>query len=83
MKLLHGAVFLLAVLVSACSGATPDVDFCQALTAAPEHEGRTFRTQIIVVPDYHGRFATISECKARVIKFADRSFSGAGTAEVE
>jgi hypothetical protein len=29
-----------------------------------------------VVPDYHGTFATIYQCKARVIRFADESFSG-------
>lgn len=28
------------------------------------------------MPDYHGRFATISQCKARVIKFAKGSFGG-------
>jgi hypothetical protein len=58
------------------------VDFCHVLTAAPEYQGRTFRTEIIVVPDYHGRFATTHgfathQCKARnVITFAEGSFSG-------
>lgn len=76
MKRLGGAAFLLAVLVTACGAVTPDVDFCQVLIAAPEYKGRTFRTEIIVVPDYHGRFATISQCKARVITFAKGSFAG-------
>lgn len=76
MKRLGSASLLLAIIVSACSAVTPGVDFCHVLTAAPEYEGRTFRTEIIVVPDYHGRFATISQCKARVIKFANGSFSG-------
>jgi len=52
------------------------VDFCQVLTAAPEYQERTFRTEVIVVPDYHGRFATISQCKVRAIGFAEGSFVG-------
>jgi hypothetical protein len=61
------------------------VDFCQVLTSAPEYQGRTFRTEIIVVPDYHGRYATISQCKIRAIRgrvafaailFAKGSFDG-------
>jgi len=72
-------LLLVAILVSACSAVTPDVDFCQVLTAGPEYKGRTFRTEIIVVPDYHGRFATLSQCKASVIKFAKGSFAGSPT----
>jgi hypothetical protein len=29
-----------------------------------------------VVPDYHGRYATVSPCKVRAIHFAEGSFSG-------
>jgi hypothetical protein len=76
MKRLIGASFLLAFLVSACGAMTPDLDFCRVVTAAPEYEGHTFRTQIMVVPGYHGRFAMLAQCKARVIKFAPGSFSG-------
>jgi len=76
MKRLGSVSLLLAVLVSACSAVIPDVNFCQVLIAAPEYEGRTFRTEIIVVPDYHGRFATASQCDARVINFAKGSFAG-------
>lgn len=79
MNVLRSGSLLLAALVSACSAQIPEVDFCKVLTAAPEYQGRTFRTEIIVVPDYHGRFATISQCKARVIKFAKGSFSGSPT----
>jgi hypothetical protein len=53
------------------------VDFCQVLTAAPEYQGRTFRTEIIVVPTLHGMFATTHACKARkIIHFAEGSFTG-------
>jgi hypothetical protein len=30
----------------------------------------------MVVPDYHGRFATSSQCNARVFRFAQGSFIG-------
>ena len=76
MKRLSGVSLLLAVLISACSAVTPDVDFCRVLIAAPEYEGRTFRTEIMVVPDYHGQLATSSQCNARVIRFAQGSFAG-------
>jgi hypothetical protein len=76
MKRLSGVSLLLAVLISACSAVTPDVDFCRVLIAAPEYEGRTFKTEIIVVPDRHGRFATSSQCNTRAIKFANGSFAG-------
>jgi hypothetical protein len=52
------------------------VDFCQVLTAAPKFQGRTVKTEIIVVPDYHGWFATTSQCNAIVINFAASSFAG-------
>ena len=75
-KRLGGVSLVLAVLASACNTVIPEVDFCQVLIAAPEYEGRTFRTEIMVVPDYHGRFATSSQCHANVITFATGSFAG-------
>jgi hypothetical protein len=67
---------LLAILGSACSTGASEVDFCQVLTAAPKFEGQTFKTDLIVVPDYHGRIATSANCKGIVIRFAESSFAG-------
>jgi hypothetical protein len=64
MKPLRSASLLLAVLVSACSAVTPEVGYCQVLTAAPEYQKRTCRTEITVVPTRHGAFATTYQCQA-------------------
>ena len=69
------ASVLLAV-CSACSPAITDVDFCQVLTALDEYQGRTFRTEIVAIPDYHGRVATAAKCQGRAIGFAKSSFWG-------
>jgi hypothetical protein len=66
----------LAILGGGCTGRTTAVDFCKVLASAPEYEGHTFKTEIVVVPDYHGWFATIYQCNARAIGFASGSFTG-------
>ena len=77
MKLRTVITLQLAAIGSACSTAVPEIDFCEVLTAAGKFEGRTFKTEIVAIPDYHGRFATDFQCEGRAIRFVDSSFKGA------